>query len=31
MEGLRQAIESNTLDAFVAEFYEQKGLPVPAL
>ncbi|MCG7811726.1 tRNA guanosine(34) transglycosylase Tgt [Alteromonas sp. MCA-1] len=31
MQGLRDAIEAGTLDEFVQEFYEQKGLPVPAL
>ncbi|BFT29656.1 tRNA guanosine(34) transglycosylase Tgt [Alteromonas sp. D210916BOD_24] len=31
MQGLRDAIDAGTLDAFVQEFYEQKGLPVPAL
>lgn len=31
MQGLRDAIESHRLDAFVADFYTQKGLPVPAL
>ena len=31
MQGLRDAIDAGTLDEFVQEFYEQKGLPVPAL
>ncbi|MBO1256510.1 tRNA guanosine(34) transglycosylase Tgt [Alteromonas sp. 5E99-2] len=31
MEGLRNAIENNELDEFVAEFYKQKNMPVPAL
>lgn len=31
MEGLRAAIEAGTLDEFVAEFYAQKGMPVPEL
>ncbi|AIF99539.1 MAG TPA: tRNA-guanine(34) transglycosylase [Alteromonas australica] len=31
MQGLRDAIDAGTLEQFVQEFYEQKGLPVPAL
>ena len=31
MEGLRNAIDNDELDEFVKEFYEQKGMPVPAL
>ncbi|GLR72932.1 tRNA guanosine(34) transglycosylase Tgt [Agaribacter marinus] len=31
MEGLRDAIEQNRLDDFVADFYAKKGLPVPEL
>jgi queuine tRNA-ribosyltransferase len=31
MEGLRDAIAAQTLDQFVAEFYAQKDMPVPAL
>ena len=31
MQGLRDAIAANELDAFVAEFYAQKELPVPQL
>ncbi len=31
MEGLRDAIEQNHLDDFVADFYAKKGLPVPEL
>ena len=31
MEGLRSAIESNTLDEFVDDFYTKKNMPVPAL
>jgi queuine tRNA-ribosyltransferase len=31
MQGLREAIEAGTLAEFVAEFYAQKGMPVPAL
>lgn len=31
MQGLRDAIASNTLDEFVSEFYAQKNMPVPAL
>ncbi|MBC3764756.1 tRNA guanosine(34) transglycosylase Tgt [Neptunicella marina] len=31
MQGLRDAIEAGELDAFVTEFYQQKGMPVPAL
>jgi queuine tRNA-ribosyltransferase len=31
MEGLRAAIEENKLDAFVADFYAQKEMEVPAL
>ncbi len=31
MQGLRDAIEANQLEEFVAEFYAQKGMPVPAL
>lgn len=31
MEGLRDAIENNSLDQFVTEFYEQKGMQVPSL
>ncbi len=31
MEGLRTAISENRLDAFVAEFYAQKGLEVPEI
>jgi len=27
MQGLRDAIDAGTLDEFVQEFYEQKGLP----
>jgi queuine tRNA-ribosyltransferase len=29
MQGLRRAIETASLDAFVAEFYGRQGLPVP--
>jgi queuine tRNA-ribosyltransferase len=31
MEGLRSAIETNTLDEFVEDFYAKKNMPVPAL
>ncbi len=31
MQGLRDAIEQGKLDAFVAEFYALRGLPVPPL
>jgi len=31
MQGLRDAIEQNKLDDFVAEFYALRGLPVPPL
>ena len=31
MQGLRDAIEQGKLDAFVEEFYAQRGLPVPPL
>lgn len=31
MKGLRDAIQTNTLDEFVANFYALKGLPVPPL
>lgn len=31
MEGLRNALESNQLDEFVANFYEKLGRPVPEL
>ncbi len=31
MQGLRDAIEGQRLEAFVADFYAQKGLPVPEL
>ncbi|APE06535.1 MULTISPECIES: tRNA guanosine(34) transglycosylase Tgt [Alteromonas] len=31
MQGMRDAIEAGTMDEFVHTFYEQKGLPVPAL
>lgn len=31
MEGLRSAISENRLDAFVAEFYAQKGMEVPEI
>jgi queuine tRNA-ribosyltransferase len=31
MQGLRDAIESNTLDDFVNDFYAKKNMPVPAL
>ncbi len=31
MEGLRNAISNNTLDQFVADFYEKKQMEVPAL
>ena len=31
MQGLRDAIEAGALEEFVAEFYAQKGMPVPAL
>ncbi|WKE64684.1 tRNA guanosine(34) transglycosylase Tgt [Gallaecimonas kandeliae] len=31
MEGLRGAIEQGRLDAFVKDFYERKGMEVPAL
>lgn len=31
MEGLRNALDNNQLDDFVAEFYEKLGRPVPAL
>ena len=31
MDGLRTAIAAGDLDTFVAEFYAQKGLPVPPL
>ena len=31
MQGLRDAIDAGTLEQFVQEFYEQKGLPIPAL
>lgn len=31
MEGLRGAIETGTLDAFVADFYTSQGREVPEL
>jgi queuine tRNA-ribosyltransferase len=31
MQGLRNAIAANELDAFVAEFYALKDMPVPQL
>ncbi|MGB3726007.1 MAG: tRNA guanosine(34) transglycosylase Tgt [Glaciecola sp.] len=31
MEGLRDAISNNRLDAFVADFYAQKGMEVPEI
>jgi queuine tRNA-ribosyltransferase len=31
MQGLRDAIATNELDAFVTEFYAEKELPVPQL
>jgi queuine tRNA-ribosyltransferase len=31
MQGLRDAIAANKLDAFVTEFYAQKEMPVPQL
>ena len=31
MQGLRDAIEQGKLDAFVAEFYALRDLPVPPL
>jgi queuine tRNA-ribosyltransferase len=31
MQGMRDAIEAGTMDEFVHNFYEQRGLPVPAL
>ena len=31
MQGLRDAIEADSLDEFVHTFYEQKNMPVPAL
>jgi len=31
MKGLRDAIETGTLDDFVADFYARRGLPVPPL
>ena len=31
MEGLRNAISNNELDAFVADFYAKKGKEVPAI
>ena len=31
MEGLRGAIETNTLEEFVADFYAKRDLPVPSL
>lgn len=31
MQGLRNAIEANTLDDFVNDFYAKKNMPVPAL
>ncbi len=31
MQGIRDAIENNSLDEFVTEFYEQKGMQVPSL
>ncbi len=30
MQGLRDAIDSDTLDQFIKEFYERQGKPVPA-
>jgi queuine tRNA-ribosyltransferase len=31
MQGLRDAIAAGKLDAFVADFYQKRGMPVPAL
>jgi queuine tRNA-ribosyltransferase len=31
MEGLRKAIEENNLEAFVADFYAKKDMPVPEI
>ena len=31
MAGIRQAIEDDNFDAFVADFYGKRGQPVPAL
>jgi queuine tRNA-ribosyltransferase len=31
MDGLRRAIAAGELEVFVADFYEKKGMPVPAL
>jgi len=31
MQGLRAAIAAGTLEAFVAEFYQKRGMPVPSL
>jgi queuine tRNA-ribosyltransferase len=31
MQGLREAIATNTLDSFVEKFYQEKDLPVPTL
>lgn len=31
MRGLRSAIETGTLDRYIANFYQQRGMPVPAV
>jgi queuine tRNA-ribosyltransferase len=31
MQGLRDAIAAGKLDAFVADFYQKRGMDVPAL
>lgn len=31
MQGLRDAIDAGTLDAFVEEFYRRQGKPMPEL